>query len=487
MPRHLSKAHLTAAALLPTAALLAIAGAPPQWVCLPLLAFLAMVALAPAFSRWGFFLPVLSRGEGSQPQVAITFDDGPDSRTLPALLSLLERHGAKATFFVVGERVKERPELVHEILGHGHEVGNHSLTHDPLLMFRSMKRLHHEVQGCQDVLAPLGIRPTVFRPPAGVTNSRLPIVLEALGLTCVTFNVRPLDFGNRRLAQLAQRVLGDVGPGAIVLLHDTLPHAGTLQGWLDEVDAILTGLRMRGLEVVPLSVLLGRPIMLPATSPAASVPSIPTSKSKWLAPVAQAMGIVAYPAAMLWGVDALGVRTTVLLLLTWHLPGAVKTFRRSGRRALGLASLAAVVVSLWVLAAVLEDSRYMLAYPTLINVAFLAQFGWSLVRGPPLIERFARLQEPHLSEEKRRYCRTVTRGWCGFFALNGTALSALAMFAPRSWWVIHANGVSYLLMGFFFAIEFTVRRIRFGGWGHGLADLALRRILPRSLLDRNAP
>jgi len=211
----------------------------------------------------GFFLPVVTHGPRRGGAVALSFDDGPDPQTTPKLLELLARHGVPASFFVIGRNAQAHPELVARIRAAGHEVGNHSMSHDPILMMRSMARLEAEIAGCQAVLAEQGVRSLTFRPPVGITNPRLGIVLGRLKLGCVCFSCRPLDFGNRRLQGLADRVLGKVRAGDVVLLHDVapLPEVG-VEVWLSEIEKIVVGLRERGLSVSPLSELIGRPLMM---------------------------------------------------------------------------------------------------------------------------------------------------------------------------------------------------------------------------------
>lgn len=229
---------------------------------LPLVFFVSICFAAPFFPSWGFFLPVAIRGSQERAVVALTFDDGPDPATTPQLLDLLARHGVRAAFFVVGRRAAAYPHLVARIRNAGHEVGNHSMTHDPLLMLRSTAVLEREIADCQRILEGQGIQPLAFRPPVGITNPKLGPVLERLGLGCVCFRCRPADFGNRAIERLGERVLQAVAPGDIVLLHDVAPHpTGSVGEWLAEIDRILDGLKARNLSVVPLSQLLGRPLM----------------------------------------------------------------------------------------------------------------------------------------------------------------------------------------------------------------------------------
>ena len=224
--------------------------------------FVLLCLAAPFLPRAGFFLPVISRGGGSGKTVALTFDDGPDPDVTPLLLDLLGRHRLTAAFFVTGQNAERHPELVREILRRGHDVGNHSYRHDPLLMLRSRARLADEIARTQELLAPFGIRPARLPAARGVTNPRLPGVLEELGMECVTFSCRAGDFGNRRIGGLARTILRKVRPGAIVLLHDVSPPGGgRIAEWLAEVEEIIRGLKAGGYEIVPLSELIGRPVM----------------------------------------------------------------------------------------------------------------------------------------------------------------------------------------------------------------------------------
>jgi peptidoglycan-N-acetylglucosamine deacetylase len=228
-----------------------------QWAWIPLVFLVVVSVAAPFVPTWGYFLPVHAHGPRTVPQVAITFDDGPDPATTPRLLDRLDSYGVSACFFVIGDKVNAHPELARSIVERGHEVGNHSTTHDPILMLRSSARLEREIDGCQIALAALDIHVSFFRPPVGITNPRLGPVLASRNMTCVNFSLRPWDGGNRRLEGLAQRVLTRVRAGDVILLHDRCPadpHA--VDQWLEEVDAILSGLTSSALAVVPLSKIL---------------------------------------------------------------------------------------------------------------------------------------------------------------------------------------------------------------------------------------
>ena len=240
---------------------------------LPLLAFLLACGIAPFLPRLGFFLPIISRGKRGERSVALTFDDGPDPEVTPPLLDLLDRHSASATFFVTGERAARHPSLLRDILSRGHAIGNHSYHHFPFLMLKGMATLRREIASTQSVLARFGIVPLSFRPPVGIVNSRLWRVLLEQGMFCVNYSCRALDFGNRRISRLSERVLGTVSPGDIIALHDVAPRRATPERLLAEFDALLRGLREKGLEVVPLARLIGKEVMRREESPGGPHPA----------------------------------------------------------------------------------------------------------------------------------------------------------------------------------------------------------------------
>lgn len=187
---------------------------------------------------------------------------------------------------------------------------------------------------------------------------------------------------------------------------------------------------------------------------------------------------VAYPILVAASVAWLGARTAALVLLGLHVAMRLRTLRRDLERARGLLGLAALVAVLLALAAILDDARYLLAYPSLVSLALLAYFGWSL-RGIPVVERFARMEAgaEELDEAALRYCRRVTVVWCAFFVVNGGIATALAVWASRGVWAVYTGGVSYVLVGLVFAVEYVVRRARFGRFGTGLVDRILARLL----------
>ncbi len=234
----------------------------PTLAAVPLTLFVLFCLAAPFFPTIPVFLPVIVRGRTGARSVALTFDDGPDPATTPVLLDLLGGRGMTATFFVTGDRARRHPGLVDAILRAGHAVGNHSQTHDPLLMLKGTKALRREIASAQAVLRKRGVEPLVFRPPVGITNPRLRSVLDELGLTAVNWTRRAGDRGNRRVAGLARRILQNLRPDDIILLHDIAPpDPARRQTFFREVAKLLDGLAERGMTVRPLAELIGKPTM----------------------------------------------------------------------------------------------------------------------------------------------------------------------------------------------------------------------------------
>ena len=221
-----------------------------------------MCAAAPFFPRIGFFAPVIYRGNSGSPAVALTFDDGPDPLSTPALLELLDGHRILATFFVSGSKVVQYPHLVKAIIRQGHMIGNHSYHHDPLVYFKGGRAIRDEIESTQKALKPFGVLPRAYRPPVGIVGPGLRQPLRDAGLRVINFNCRAFDRGNKNITGMATRILRRVRSDDIILLHDSMPlgEAG-LRPWLKEMETLLWGLKHRGLSVRPLQELIGKPVM----------------------------------------------------------------------------------------------------------------------------------------------------------------------------------------------------------------------------------
>lgn len=182
---------LTAAGLLPRCRLLG-----PNWTRLP-----ADAAV---------------RGE-----IALTIDDGPDPEVTPRVLDLLDAHGARASFFVIGELVRQHPSLAREIVARGHSVENHTEHHLKTFSLRGPRWLAREIAAAQETISGVcGVTPRFFRAPAGLRNPFLEPVLARLDLQLAAWTRRAYDTRNGDAQAVTDRLLRGLAGGDILLLHD---------------------------------------------------------------------------------------------------------------------------------------------------------------------------------------------------------------------------------------------------------------------------
>lgn len=159
-------------------------------------------------------------------EFALTYDDGPNDRSTEPLLELLARHNARATFFMIGRFVRQRPDIARRVLAAGHLIGNHTDTH-PWLAWQSAARIREELLACNHALEDaLGAPVHYFRPPHG---ARRPYVLRhaaELELTTVQWNAMGMDWQPIPAERIAANVNRGIaraqkaGRGSNILLHD---------------------------------------------------------------------------------------------------------------------------------------------------------------------------------------------------------------------------------------------------------------------------
>jgi peptidoglycan/xylan/chitin deacetylase (PgdA/CDA1 family) len=189
-----------------------------------------------------------SRVDGAR-CVALTFDDGPDPVDTPRLLDILRDKGVKATFFVVGKRADQYPEIVRRAWAEGHLLGNHTWSHQPFFCFLTPGRLRAEIdRGTESIRRSCGFRPRAFRSPVGQRHPLLGPYLKERGLDYVSWSIRSCDTLRQNSKFLARRILSNVSHGDIILLHDHLP-AGA-DAMLEVLPGIIDELRLRGFEFV---------------------------------------------------------------------------------------------------------------------------------------------------------------------------------------------------------------------------------------------
>ena len=184
-------------------------------------AVLGFLCLRPRSTWLGPNLTRLPASSAHRGEIALTFDDGPDPTVTPKVLDLLEERGARATFFCIGGNAILYPDICREIAHRGHGVENHSRSHLPTFALLGPGGIRKEIAAAQATLAELsGRAPRFFRAPAGFRNPFLDPVLHALGLQLVSWTRRGFDTRRSNVESVTARLLGGIGAGDILLLHD---------------------------------------------------------------------------------------------------------------------------------------------------------------------------------------------------------------------------------------------------------------------------
>jgi peptidoglycan-N-acetylglucosamine deacetylase len=176
--------------------------------------------------------------------VRLTFDDGPVRANTPRVLNVLSNYRVKATFFVIGRQARLYPRLVKREYREGHSVQNHTYTHPDLTTLAPVG-IRRELGATNRAIKAAGVpRPYRFRPPHGVTNAKVRSVGASLGLIQTLWSVDPRDWAGTSASVICRRVVTNVSPGSIVLLHDGSVGTNTAEA----LPCIIKRLRAQGYE-----------------------------------------------------------------------------------------------------------------------------------------------------------------------------------------------------------------------------------------------
>ena len=190
---------------------------------------------------------VYHRHENNEMKIALTFDDGPHPILTPVILEILEKYKIKATFFLVGENVKNYPAAVEKILAAGHEIGNHTYSHDHINA--------DEIEACEQVIYELtDYKTKLFRPPQGFINETVKSASESLGYDIILWSIDTRDWDHTPPKQICETVINQISAGSIILMHDYIGHQSptptALELFIPETLAL-------GYQFVPVSELIG--------------------------------------------------------------------------------------------------------------------------------------------------------------------------------------------------------------------------------------
>jgi peptidoglycan/xylan/chitin deacetylase (PgdA/CDA1 family) len=217
-------------------------------------------SMAPTGQWYGRAFTGLRRGSR---QLALTFDDGPNDPHTLRLLEVLARHNVKATFFLIGRYVKQRPYIARELAQAGHVVGNHAFSH-PNLIFASARETKTQLRDCQQVLTDaVGEHSRLFRPPFGGRRPGTLKIVRALGLEPVMWNVTGWDWKGKPAEYVEKKVSEQIRGGDVILLHDG-SHAAFGADRSQSVvatDRIIARYKSEGYEFVTVPEMMGKSVL----------------------------------------------------------------------------------------------------------------------------------------------------------------------------------------------------------------------------------
>ncbi len=213
-------------------------------------------ALHPNMSNWEKEKTLVKQVAIEEKVVALTFDDGPDPDNTPALLEVLARHQARATFFIIGSRAEKQSEIVKKAAVDGHEIGNHSYSHADF-NHKSDQLILDEIRGCNTILQKItGHKPVLFRPPGGYLSYTLVDLVkkENMIITGWSWQQDSKDWRDGTPAdKIADHIIKNIRPGQIIILHD-----GDQNGLetVKAVDQVIEVLQKQGYQFITVSELL---------------------------------------------------------------------------------------------------------------------------------------------------------------------------------------------------------------------------------------
>ena len=216
---------------------------------------LAGSGLLPRSALLGPNLTRLPEPARARRAVALTIDDGPDPEVTPQVLAILDRSGARATFFCIGRQVASHPELAREIVARGHALENHSYSHRHDFSLLGPRRIAQEIGEAQSTIRAIsGSAPSFFRAPAGLRSPLLEPALARAGLALVSWTRRGFDTVSGDPCRVLERLTRDLAAGDILLLHDG--HAARTRSGapviLEVLPRLLDTLAAAGLATVTL-------------------------------------------------------------------------------------------------------------------------------------------------------------------------------------------------------------------------------------------
>ena len=225
------------------------------FVSIGLILTLMVVIATFQYSRsWqnAFFINPVYKINTDEKVVALTFDDGPSETRTPALLDLLDKYNVEATFFMLGNNIKNHPDIAKAVYDQGHLIGNHSYSH-PRLIFKSPSFVREQINKTDQLIESLGQKEVkYFRPPYTSKYIILPLVLRSLDKELVTGTYDPPSeyISPYKAKNVANEVIENTEPGSIIYLHDG--KDSDQEQFIESVKLMIVGLKEKGYKFVRL-------------------------------------------------------------------------------------------------------------------------------------------------------------------------------------------------------------------------------------------
>ncbi len=199
----------------------------------------------------GYFFRALCKAETKEQVIALSFDDGPHPGRTDNILDTLKKYNVPATFFCIGKNIPGNEPLLQRINSEGHIIGNHSYSNDFWFdLFGSKKMLADLQQMDEEVKRVIGQKPVLFRPPYGVTTPNMSNVVLKGKYIPIGWSIRSLDTTAKDKQKLLLRITGQMKPGDIILLHDSIEMTA------DMLPELIETIRNKGFRIERLDKML---------------------------------------------------------------------------------------------------------------------------------------------------------------------------------------------------------------------------------------
>ena len=194
-------------------------------------------------------LPIYSVNRNDN-AISITFDCAWGAEDIDLILSSLNKHNCKATFFVLGTWAEKHPEAIKKIHENGHEIGNHSYNHSHYTQL-SRDEMVIDIDRCNEAVRKIiGISPVLFRAPSGDYNNSVVETVNSIGMNYIQWNIDSLDWRGLTCEQMLERIIPKTKSGDILLFHNDTAHTA------ESLDKILTELEGKGFSFLKVSDLI---------------------------------------------------------------------------------------------------------------------------------------------------------------------------------------------------------------------------------------